>query len=124
MAICSRDFFTVIVLFSMIYLQGKMNINIWSFIRLSPFNNGSFYLLLGLMIPVSLVTVGAIIAHFLGIITVKGFNLSWELLLMILLNAVIAFLYEAFPEEVFLRGYLYSVLRLRLRQVLSILFQT
>lgn len=116
--------FTCAVFLTMIYLQGKMNINIWSFIRLSPFKNASFYLLLGLMIPVSLVTVGAIIAHYLGIITVRGFNLSWELLLMVLLNTVIAFLYEAFPEEVSLRGYLYSVLRIRLGQLLSILFQT
>lgn len=37
---------------------------------------------------------------------------------------MIAFLYEAFPEEVVLRGYLYSVLRIRLGRFLSVLFQT
>lgn len=40
------------------------------------------------------------------------------------MNSIIAFLYEAFPEEVIFRGFLYSALRLRLGQFLAVLMQT
>lgn len=116
--------FTTVILFLLMYLQKKMQIDIWSFIRLQSFKQNYLYFLLGLMIPIFLVAIGAIIAHFSGLITIQGLHFSTNLILLILLNTGIAFLFEAFPEEVMLRGFLYSTLRLRFGRVMSVFLQT
>lgn len=116
--------FTCLVLLVMFWLQKKMSINIWEFIRLTSFKNGFYQLLIGMFIPVLLVGLGVIIGHLLGLITFQGFNFSINLFIAIIINMVIAFLYEAFPEEIILRGYVYSVLRERMGRFLSVLLQT
>lgn len=116
--------FSGLIIIVMLFMQKRMNKNIWSFIRLTPLKTGLPNFALGILIPVVLVTVGVLIGHSLGWITFQGFHVSIDLLLAVLINMVIAFLYEAFPEEVILRGYLYSVLRLRMGRLLSVLFQT
>lgn len=115
--------FTLIMVIVMMYLQRKMGINIWSFIRLTPFKKGILYLFLGASIPVLLIVAGIFIGHLLGWITVRAFHFSSNLLFAFILNTVIAFLYEAFPEEIMYRGYLYQVLRSRMVRFLAVFFQ-
>lgn len=64
--------FTTLMIVVMIFLQRKMNVNIWEFIRLSSFKKGIPFFFLGASIPIVLVIVGIVIAQLDGLIF-KGF---------------------------------------------------
>lgn len=51
------------------------------------------------------------------------FNLTGPILLAVLINAITAFMYEAFPEEVFIRGLIFSELRKKYRFIISLFLQ-
>nr|WGD86829.1 hypothetical protein P5621_10155 [Bacillus subtilis] len=57
---------------------------------------------------------GFAIAHLLGWIKVTQFHFSVHLVTALLLNMIIAFFYEAFPEELTFRGTVYYALNKRL----------
>ncbi|MFE6797095.1 CPBP family intramembrane glutamic endopeptidase [Paenibacillus chitinolyticus] len=95
----------------------------WSGLGLSPLPSGFRYLLLGAGF-LSVMTVIALLAGTLaGWIRVVDVHLPVETLLVILINIPIAFFYEAFPEEVTFRGYLYGNLSERFNRWLALLFQ-
>lgn len=73
--------FTSIVVLVMFFLQRKMEINIWSFIRLTSFKKGFLFLMLGISVPILLVVLGAIIGHSIGLITIQGVNFSAKIFL-------------------------------------------
>lgn len=66
--------------------------------------HASSRLIVGLVLPFALLLTGILSAYAFGGIDHVRLNLSAGVLMAILINTVTAFLYEAFPEEVFIRG--------------------
>ncbi|WP_433749486.1 CPBP family glutamic-type intramembrane protease [Paenibacillus amylolyticus] len=73
------------------------------------------HLLSGAIFATSLAFMGLVIASMNNWITITEWHFSAELLLAVVLNSCIAFLYEALPEELSMRGMVYDGLRYRLR---------
>ncbi|WP_440115403.1 CPBP family glutamic-type intramembrane protease [Paenibacillus sp. QZ-Y1] len=73
------------------------------------------HLLSGALFATSLAFTGLAIASMNNWITITEWHFSAEFLLVVALNSCIAFLYEALPEELSLRGMVYDGLRSRLR---------
>lgn len=83
--------------------------------RLLPLTPAAFLHMLGGAASALLMGgVGFIITGALGWTTITAWHFSMDLLLAVALNTCIAFLYEALPEELSMRGIVYSGLRLRL----------
>lgn len=95
----------------------------WSGLRLSSLPSGLPYLLLGAGFLSTMMGVALLAGTLAGWIRVVDVHLPVETLLIILINIPIAFFYEAFPEEVTFRGYLYSNLRTRFGKWLALLLQ-
>ncbi|OMF89170.1 CPBP family glutamic-type intramembrane protease [Paenibacillus sp. FSL R7-0273] len=82
---------------------------------LMPLTSGAIlHLLGGAALGVIMAVLGFLITGLLGWITIEEWHLSIDLILSMSFNLCIAFLYEALPEELSLRGIVYSGLRLRL----------
>ena len=75
---------------------------------------GLLHFLCGAGLVVILGGAGFIVASYAGLITVISWHLSPELVLAIAVNTCIALFYEALPEELSLRGAMYSGLRQQL----------
>ncbi|MCL6663983.1 CPBP family glutamic-type intramembrane protease [Paenibacillus amylolyticus] len=73
------------------------------------------HLLSGALFATSLAFIGLAIASMNNWITITEWHFSAELFLAVVLNSCIAFLYEALPEELSMRGMVYDGLRYRLR---------
>ncbi|SEG66850.1 CPBP family intramembrane glutamic endopeptidase [Paenibacillus sp. UNC499MF] len=95
----------------------------WSGLGLSPLPSGLPYLLLGAGFLSAMMGVALLAGTLAGWIRVVDVHLPVETLLVILINIPIAFFYEAFPEEVTFRGYLYTNLRTRFGSWLALLLQ-
>ncbi|MGX4585564.1 CPBP family intramembrane glutamic endopeptidase [Paenibacillus chitinolyticus] len=95
----------------------------WSGLGLSPLPSGFRYLLLGAGFLIAMMGIALLAGTLLGLIRVVDVHLPVETLLVILINIPIAFFYEAFPEEVTFRGYLYGNLNERFNRWLALLFQ-
>jgi len=95
----------------------------WSGLGLSPLTSGFLYLLLGAGFLIALMGIALLAGTLAGWIRVIDVHLPVETLLVILINIPIAFFYEAFPEEVTFRGYLYGNLSERFNRWLALLFQ-
>lgn len=95
----------------------------WSGIGLSSLPSGAAYLLGGAGLLFALTGLALLAGEALGWTRVVGFHWPVETLLVILINIPIAFFYEAFPEEVTFRGYLYSNLNTRFGTLISLLLQ-
>ncbi|UHA73390.1 CPBP family intramembrane glutamic endopeptidase [Paenibacillus sp. 481] len=78
----------------------------------------------GVLLALALVSFGFIIARTQGWIVIEEWHAPDQWLAALFVNIVIAFLYEAFPEELGLRGMLYDVLRHRFSTWLSLILQT
>ncbi|WP_242069708.1 CPBP family intramembrane glutamic endopeptidase [Paenibacillus dendritiformis] len=72
---------------------------------------------------IALASLGFIIASSQGWIVIEKWHTPDQWLAALLINALIAFLYEALPEELGLRGMLYDLLRHRFAAWLAVLFQ-
>ncbi|WP_239724045.1 CPBP family intramembrane glutamic endopeptidase [Mammaliicoccus sp. A-M4] len=81
------------------------------------------YTLVAILTPFILVVLGLLSAYQLGLIRDIQFNLSSGVISAILLNIVTAFLYEAFPEEVFIRGLVLNELSKKFRFIVTIFLQ-
>ncbi|MEC1270743.1 hypothetical protein P9C27_20025 [Bacillus vallismortis] len=66
--------------------------------------------IMGALYVIFLSGTGFTIAHLLGLITITQFHFSGHLVTVLLLNMIIAFFYEAFPEELTFRGTMYNAL--------------
>src|SRR5699024_2363068 len=67
-------------------------------------------LIVGIILPLALLSSGILTAYLFGGIDNVSLNLEPTVLIAILINTVTAFLYEAFPEEVFIRGMIFEEL--------------
>ncbi|MCY8493086.1 CPBP family intramembrane glutamic endopeptidase [Bacillus inaquosorum] len=79
--------------------------------------------IMGAMYVIILSGSGFTIAHLLGWIKVAQFHFSAHLVTVLLLNMIIAFFYEAFPEELTFRGTVYNALNRRFNCFISLLLQ-
>ena len=79
--------------------------------------------LIGAMYVIVLSGSGFAIAHLLGWIKVTQFHFSVHLVTALLLNMIIAFFYEAFPEELTFRGTVYYALNKRWNCFMALLLQ-
>ncbi|WP_405113055.1 CPBP family glutamic-type intramembrane protease [Paenibacillus sp. FSL K6-1217] len=84
-------------------------------VRLLPLTPAAFlHLLGGGALALLMGGLGFMITGALGWTTIIAWHFSVDLLLAVVFNTCIAFLYEALPEELTMRGMVYSGLRLRL----------
>ncbi|MCY9235721.1 CPBP family intramembrane metalloprotease [Bacillus spizizenii] len=79
--------------------------------------------IMGAMYVIVLSASGFAIAHFFGWIKVTQFHFSAHLVTVLLLNMMIAFFYEAFPEELTFRGTMYYALNRRFNCFIALLLQ-
>lgn len=77
-----------------------------------------------ILIPFILISLGILSADIFGLVENTSLNLKTSVMMALLLDTVTAFLYEAFPEELFLRGLIYEQLRRKFSFLVSLFFQT
>ncbi len=83
----------------------------------------SYRLIVGISLPFILVTTGVLTAYLFGGIENVRLNLSTSVLIAILINSLTAFMYEAFPEEIFIRGLIFEELHKKFRFIISLILQ-
>lgn len=66
---------------------------------------------------------GFTLAHLCGWIKITQFHFSVPLVMALLLNMIIAFFYEAFPEELTFRGTVYHALNRRFSRIVALILQ-
>ncbi|RXZ77510.1 CPBP family intramembrane metalloprotease [Paenibacillaceae bacterium] len=66
---------------------------------------------------------GFILAHLLGWIKITQFHFSLPLVMALFLNMIIAFFYEAFPEELTFRGTVYHALKGQFNKIVALILQ-
>lgn len=84
----------------------------------------SYHFITGVLMAITMASLGFIIASSQDWIVIEQWNTPDYWLVTLLTNIIIAFLYEALPEELGLRGMLYDVLRYRFSAWLALLLQT
>ncbi|GIO27431.1 CPBP family intramembrane glutamic endopeptidase [Ornithinibacillus bavariensis] len=84
----------------------------------------AYHFFTGILLATTLAVLGFIIATTQGWIVIEQWHNPDYWFTPLLFNIIIAFLYEALPEELALRGLLYDVLRSRFATWLAVLFQT
>lgn len=80
-------------------------------------------LIIGIALPFILLVLGILTAYLFGGIENISLNLSVNVIMAILINAVTAFMYEAFPEEVFIRGLIFEEVHKKFRFSISLILQ-
>src|SRR5699024_10103970 len=85
--------------------------------------NSSKNMAIGIILPFILLGLGILTAYLLGGIENLSMNLTTSVVISILINTITAFMYEAFPEEVFLRGLIFEELQRKFRFFTSLLLQ-
>ncbi|MFA1821714.1 lysostaphin resistance A-like protein [Virgibacillus oceani] len=78
----------------------------------------------GFFVATGLALIGLFIASALNLISIEQWHAPNHWIGALLLNMLIAFFYEALPEELALRGLVFDVLRNRLAVWLSVIIQT
>lgn len=85
--------------------------------------NSSSKLLFGIALPFILLVSGILTAYLFGGIENVRLNLTTNVIIAILINSLTAFMYEAFPEEVFIRGLIFEELHKKYRFIISLILQ-
>lgn len=85
--------------------------------------NSSSKMAIGIALPFILLGVGVLTAYLLGGIENLSMNLTTSVVISVLINTITAFMYEAFPEEVFIRGLIFEELQKKFRFFVSLLLQ-
>lgn len=80
-------------------------------------------LIVGIALPFILLGSGIYTAYLFGGIENIRLNLTTGVIIAVLINTVTAFMYEAFPEEVFIRGFIFEELHKRFRFTISLILQ-
>lgn len=83
-----------------------------------------YHFITGVLLAIALASLGFIIASLQGWIVIEKWHTPDQWFAALLINIIIAFFYEALPEELALRGLLYDVLRHRFVAWLAVLLQT
>src|SRR5699024_28134 len=86
--------------------------------------NSSTKMAIGIVLPFILLGLGILTAHLLGGIENLRMNLTTSVVISVLINTITAFMYEAFPEEVFIRGLIFEELKKNFRFFTSLLLQS
>ena len=113
--------FTGLTLF-VLYVLNKKNPDVFKNIGLKGVNSPA-KLIIGIALPFVLLVSGISTAYLFGGIENISLNLSTSVLISILINTVTAFMYEAFPEEVFIRGLIFEELHKKFRFTVSLILQ-
>lgn len=113
--------FTCLTLLILHILKRKTP-DLFSNIGLKGLNSPS-KLIVGITLPCILVLLGIVTAYLFGGIENVRFNFTANVIIAILINAVTAFMYEAFPEEVFIRGLIFQELNKKFRFIISLILQ-
>ncbi|MGF7087761.1 membrane protease YdiL (CAAX protease family) [Kroppenstedtia sanguinis] len=113
--------FTGLTLF-VLYILKRKNSDVFENIGLKGVNSPS-KLIVGIALPFILLISGILTAYLFGGIENVSLNLSTSVIIAILINAVTAFMYEAFPEEVFIRGLIFEELHKNFRFIISLILQ-
>lgn len=107
---------SIIVVSLVFWIQRRYRIQL----RLIPLSRaGMFHLVGGAVLPLLLVVCGFIAASQLKWIDIVEWHFSFQLFFSIFVNVCFAFLYEALPEELTMRGLVYSGLRAKLPAFLA-----
>ena len=114
---------SIIVLIVTYNVQTRMLNRSWKDIFGSNPRHGIISFLIGAGLAVGLAILGFVIASWQGWITIVEWHISPQLLGSIAINMMFAFLYEALPEEVALRGFVYNTLKLKLPAFVAFLCQ-
>ena len=85
--------------------------------------SSSSRLIVGIALPIILVLSGILTAYLFGGIKNVSLNLTAGVLVAVLINTMTAFMYEAFPEEVFIRGLIFEELSKKFRFIISLILQ-
>ena len=85
--------------------------------------NSSSKMAIGIALPFILLGVGILTAYLFGGIENLSINLGTSVIISILINTITAFMYEAFPEEVFIRGLIFEELQKKFRFFTSLFLQ-
>ncbi|MBU5466927.1 CPBP family intramembrane metalloprotease [Virgibacillus sp. MSJ-26] len=85
--------------------------------------NSSSKMAIGIALPFILLGVGILTAYLFGGIENPSMNLTTSVIISVLINTITAFMYEAFPEEVFIRGLIFEELQKKFRFFVSLLLQ-
>jgi len=85
--------------------------------------NSSTKMAIGIALPFILLGVGILTAYLFGGIENLSMNLTTSVVISVLINTITAFMYEAFPEEVFIRGLIFEELQRKFRFFTSLLLQ-
>lgn len=85
--------------------------------------NSSSKLIFGIALPFILLVSGILTAYLFGGIENVRLNLTTNVIIAILINSLTAFMYEAFPEEVFIRGLIFEELHKKYRFIISLILQ-
>ncbi|GIN71640.1 hypothetical protein J14TS2_21150 [Bacillus sp. J14TS2] len=85
--------------------------------------NSSTKMAIGIALPFILLGLGILTAYLFGGIENLRMNLTTSVVISVLINTITAFMYEAFPEEVFLRGLIFEELRKKFRFFTSLFLQ-
>src|SRR5699024_8541925 len=80
-------------------------------------------MVVGIALPFILLGGGILTAYLLGGIENLRMNLTTNVVISVLINTITAFMYEAFPEEVFIRGLIFEELQKKYRFFVTLLFQ-
>lgn len=80
-------------------------------------------LMFGIALPFILLVSGILTAYLFGGIENVRLNLTTNVIIAILINSLTAFMYEAFPEEVFIRGLIFEELHKKYRFIISLILQ-
>jgi len=78
---------------------------------------------IGIALPLILLGLGILTAYLFGGIENLSMNLTTSVIISVLINTITAFMYEAFPEEVFMRGLIFEELRKKFRFFTSFILQ-
>ncbi|WP_409369120.1 CPBP family intramembrane glutamic endopeptidase [Lysinibacillus sp. 38-6] len=113
--------FTGLTLLVLFVIKRK-NRDIFKFIGLKGVQSSS-KLIVGIALPFILLVLGILTAYLLGGIENVSLNLTSNVIIAILINSVTAFMYEAFPEEVFIRGLIFEELQKKFHFIVSLTLQ-
>ncbi|UOQ83496.1 CPBP family intramembrane glutamic endopeptidase [Gracilibacillus salinarum] len=86
-------------------------------------SNSSAKRIVGISLPFILLVSGVLTAYVAGGIENVSLHVTPSVIIAILINTLTAFMYEAFPEEIFIRGLIVDELQKKYRFIISLFLQ-
>ncbi len=105
-----------------LYILKRKNPDVFKNIGLKHVHSPS-KLIVGIALPFILLGSGILTAYLFGGIENVSLNLTTNVIISILINSITAFMYEAFPEEIFIRGLIFEELNKKFRFNISLILQ-